>query len=97
MAKTLVLISDMDETGLNIASSNTDDEIAVCLLQNAVYLSTKGKKLCDALISQDKKIYAVEKDVNLRGLKDQIYPEVKLVSYGDVIDLVLAHKNIINF
>ena len=98
MVKTLVLISDTDENGIKIASSPEAKDIAVCLMQNAVYLSAKGKKLLDTLISQKKQIYAIENDVNLRGLnKNLIYPEVKLINYSEVIDLVLEHENIINF
>lgn len=97
MGKTLILMSDMDENGIKLASTTASQDIAVCLMQNAVYLSTKGKKLFDTLISQNKKIYAIEKDVKIRGLsKDLIYPEVKLIDYAAVIDLVLEHENIIN-
>ena len=96
MGKTLILMSDTDEAGIKLASSAANQEIAICLMQNAVYLSAKGKKLLDSFISQNKKVYAIEKDVNLRGLKDLIYPEVTLVDYGQVIDLVLEHENIIN-
>ena len=98
MKKTLILMSDMDEKAIEIATKVESQEIAVCLMQNAVYLSAKGKKLFDALISQKKKIFAIEKDVNIRGLnKDLIYSEVKLIDYPDVIDLVLEYENIINY
>ena len=98
MGKTLILMSDMDEKGIEIATKAEGQEIAVCLMQNAVYLSAKGKKLFDTLISQNKKIYAIEKDVAIRGLKKElIYSEVKLIDYAAVIDLVLAHENIINY
>ena len=98
MGKTLILMSDMDEKGIEIATKAEGKEITVCLMQNAVYLSAKGKKLFDTLISQNKKIYAIEKDVTIRGLKkDLIYSEVKLIDYAAVIDLVLEHENIINY
>ena len=96
MGKTLILMSDTDEAGIELALSAADQEIAICLMQNAVYLSAKGKKLLDSFISQNKKVYAIENDVNLRGLKGLVYPEVKLLDYGQVIDLVLEHENIIN-
>ena len=98
MVKTLLLMSDADEKGIKVAMDPENQDITVCLLQNATYLAAKGKKLLDTLISQNKKIYALEKDVNLRGLnKDLIYSEVKLIDYGAVIDLVLENENIINY
>ena len=98
MKKTLVLMSDKDEKGIKIASTTKSEDIAVCLMQDAVYLAAKGKKLCDTLISQKKKIYAITKDVQLRGLnKELIYPEVQLIDYPAVIDLVLEYENIINY
>jgi sulfur relay protein TusB/DsrH len=98
MKKTLVLMSDKDVKGLQIASGAADGDIAVCFMQDAVYLAAKGKKLCDTLISQKKKVYAITKDVQLRGLnKDLIYSEVQLIDYPAVIDLVLEYENIINY
>ena len=96
MAKKLILMSDADEKGIKLAET-ADQDTAVCLLQNAVYLPAKNKKLFETLLSQNKKIYALEKDVNLRGLKGLLDAKIKLIDYPDVIDIVLEHDKIINF
>jgi sulfur relay protein TusB/DsrH len=98
MVKTLILMTDIDERAIKIAEKPDNQDISLCLLQDAVYLAAKGKKLLDSLISQNKNIYALENDIKLRGLnQDLIYSEVKLVDYGKVIDLVLENENIVNY
>jgi sulfur relay protein TusB/DsrH len=53
-----------------------------------VYLDTKAVA--------EKAVYAVAEDVKRRGLVGQLPTYVKLIDYGEVIDLVVANK-VVNF
>jgi len=97
MSKTLVLLSDLEPRGIELAAEAKDTNIALCLLQDAVFFAINKKESIDSIMKQNKKIYALEDDVNLRGLKDFIDPKIKLVSYADVIDIVLEHDTTLNF
>ncbi|MHA1427655.1 MAG: sulfurtransferase complex subunit TusB [Candidatus Helarchaeota archaeon] len=97
MVKTLVLLSDIEPRGVELVAETKDSNIALCLLQDAVYFAINKKAMIESILKQDKKIYALENDVNLRGLKGLINPDIKLVSYADVIDIVLEYENTLNF
>jgi sulfur relay protein TusB/DsrH len=74
------------EEALSIAALDPDAQIV--LIQDGVYLDTKAVA--------EKAVYAVAEDVKRRGLVGQLPTYVKLIDYGEVIDLVVANK-VVNF
>ncbi len=74
------------QEALSIAA--LDPEAQVVLIQDGVYLDTKPVA--------DKPVYAVAEDVKRRGLVGRLPTHVKLIDYGEVIDLVVANK-VVNF
>jgi sulfur relay protein TusB/DsrH len=71
-----------------LALAALDPEASVVLVQDGVYLDTKSVA--------DKTVFAVADDVKKRGLVGRLPTYVKLIDYGEVIDLVVANK-VINF
>ena len=71
-----------------LAIAALDPEAKVVLIQDGVYLDTKSVA--------DKPVYAVAEDVKKRGLVGRLPTHVKLIDYGEVIDLVVANK-VVNF
>jgi tRNA 2-thiouridine synthesizing protein B len=71
-----------------LAIAALDDDAHIILIQDGVYLDTQSVA--------DKAVYAVAEDVKRRGLVGRLPTHVKLIDYGEVIDLVLAHK-VVNF
>jgi tRNA 2-thiouridine synthesizing protein B len=66
-----------------LALAAADSEAAVVLLQDGVYLdpsSVKGK------------VYAVKRDVELRGLASRLPSSVRVIDYGELVDLIVANK-----
>lgn len=74
------------EEALEVAA--LDPEAQVVLIQDGVYLDTNSVA--------DKAVYAVADDVKKRGLVGRLPTHVKLIDYGEVIDLVVANK-VVNF
>ncbi len=99
MAKILYFVTSMEPTSIKLALEHTDSEVGICLLQDAVYFGCKGKTekgtVAEA-IKHGVHIFAAKKDVELRGLKKLIHPEIKLLGYDEIIDLVLNYEKIIN-
>lgn len=99
MSKILYFITDMDLTGIKLALEHKDNEVGIALLQDAVYFGCEGKKgngtLAEA-IEQGISVFATEKDVKLRGITKLIRPEIRIVDYGKMIDLVMSYEKIIN-
>lgn len=99
MAKILYFVTSMKPTSIKLASEHTDSEVGICLLQDAVYFGCKGKNGNGTVAEAIKRgihIFAAKNDVELRGLKKLIHPEIKVLGYGGIIDLVLNYEKIIN-
>lgn len=71
-----------------LAIAALDPEAQVVLIQDGVYLDTKPVA--------DKTVYAVAEDAKRRGLVGELPSYVKLIDYGEVIDLVVANQ-VVNF
>ena len=98
MTNILYFVTQKDATSINLASEHKNVDVAVCLLQDAVYLAVKRQNdsTCNNAIKQGIPVYASKNDVNLRGLENQINPEVKLLDYSEIVDLVTKYNQIIN-
>ena len=69
------------------ASSNRD---SLLLLEDGVYLADRAnEKQVEGLQT---KLYAIDADVEARGLLTRLLPEVTLISYVDFVRLVTEHK-----
>lgn len=94
--KALYFITSEDKTGLEIALENKEDDVTICLLQNAVFFANKTNKLISEALNQNKKVLAVKEDVEKRGLNNIISDKVSVIDYGAVIDKIFEHDSIIN-
>lgn len=69
---------------------------AVMLIEDAVYGATKGttmeSKVQGALGSV--KVFALDADLQARGLADRVLEGVTVVDYGGFVDLVTEHSNL---
>ena len=102
MAKILYFITDMDPTGIRLAleykAEHRDNQVGICLLQDAVYFASKGKRdsnVAEALESGIP-VHVAKRDVELRGLTKLLQEEIKILDYSEIIDLVLTYERIVN-
>jgi len=99
MAKILYFVTGIKPMSLKLALEHKDSEVGICLLQDAVYFGCKGKNgngTVDEAIKQSVHVFAGKKDVELRGLNKLIHSKIKVLDYGEIIDLVLNYEKIIN-
>ncbi len=61
-----------------------DNDARVALLQDAVYMDAAGLAPAE--------VYALKWDVDHRGLTQRILASVKLISYHELVDLIVANK-----
>jgi tRNA 2-thiouridine synthesizing protein B len=68
---------------------------ALLLIEDAVYAATRGgaatSGIADAL--KTLKVYALQPDVEARGMAGQLVDRVQAVDYGGFVDLVAEHPN----
>lgn len=99
MDKILYFITDMDPTGIKLALEHENCEVGICLLQDAVYFGCKRRKRNGKLAEAIKRgvpVFAAKKDLELRGLTKLLHSEIKVLDYGEIIDLVLNYERIVN-
>jgi sulfur relay protein TusB/DsrH len=66
-----------------LALAVADSGASVVLLQDGVYLDASSVR---------GKVYAVKRDVELRGVASRLPGSVQLIDYGELVDLILANK-----
>ena len=76
--------------GNGLALAQHDDEAIIVLIQDGVNLDISK------LGNGAGPVYAVRKDLERRGLVDQTARRVKLINFGELVDLIVAHK-VVNF
>lgn len=81
-----VYLIDQQQGPEALSIAALDDDAHVVLIQDGVYLDTKPVA--------DKAVYAVAEDVKKRGLVGRLPKYVKIIDYGEVIDLVVANKTV---
>jgi sulfur relay protein TusB/DsrH len=99
MAKILYFITDMNPICIQLALEHKKNEVGICLLQDAVYFVCKGRKgngMMADVIKLGILVFAARKDVELRGLAKQLYEEIKVLDYDEIIDLILNYERVVN-
>jgi tRNA 2-thiouridine synthesizing protein B len=69
---------------------------ALLLIEDGVYAATKGtdaaKKLQEAM--KTVQVYALQGDIEARGLQGRVLDGVKLVDFGGFVDLAAEHPTV---
>ncbi|UNK61715.1 sulfurtransferase complex subunit TusB [Buttiauxella ferragutiae] len=62
------------------------------LIQDAVIVALSGTKALDLLLAAPVSIYALQEDIEARGLTAQISTSIGKVSYTDFVRLTVKHE-----
>ncbi|MEE9201010.1 MAG: sulfurtransferase complex subunit TusB [Candidatus Brocadiales bacterium] len=88
MANLYLINKTYGENGLKLARLDADAEVV--LIQDGVYIDARD------FVGSKTKIYVLRHDVEKRGLEDRVRQDVKLIDYGQFVDLIVQNK-VINF
>jgi tRNA 2-thiouridine synthesizing protein B len=82
--------SPFEKNSLEGCLEYAKDGASILLIEDGVYGAAKGGKFADTVkkAMETKSVYALQPDVEARGLQDDVIDGVKLVTYGDFVDLV---------
>ncbi|CDL87518.1 sulfurtransferase complex subunit TusB [Xenorhabdus cabanillasii] len=64
----------------------------VLLIQNGVLLSMNGNRYLAGLIRTGAGIYALQDDLDARGLTNQVSDRVQVVNYNGFVSLTVKHQ-----
>ena len=88
--------SPYERNSLDSCLNHVQKGHAVLLIEDGVYAAMKGtdsaKKLTDA--GKNVEVYALQPDVDARGMKGRLMDGVTLVDYGGFVDLVTKHERV---
>ncbi|VAX21689.1 hypothetical protein MNBD_NITROSPINAE04-12 [hydrothermal vent metagenome] len=85
----MLYMIDANFKKIGLEYAKMDPEAKVVLIQDGVF--TKGEDLPDG-----PEIYAVKEDVERRAIGKRLGDKVKLIDYGELVDLLMSNK-VINF
>ena len=88
MANLYLIDRPFAESALGLLKQDADAEVV--LIQDGVYLGS------GASLGKAKRVYAVKRDVERRGLSQRIGNGVKLIDYPELVDILFANK-VLNF
>lgn len=88
MANLYLIDRPFASSALGLLKQDADAEVV--LLQDGVYLGN------DASLGKAKRVYALRRDVDRRGLGERVAAGVKLIDYPELVDILLANK-VLNF
>ena len=84
MANLYLIDRPFGENGLNLALG--DSEAVVVLVQDGVYFDPTP------VLRAGRTVVAVQDDLAKRGLEARVPDTVRRITYGEFVDLILAHK-----
>jgi tRNA 2-thiouridine synthesizing protein B len=88
--------SPFDRNSLDSCLNHAKDGSSVLLFEDGIYAVLKGSAASGKLQKASGiSVYALGPDLKARGIgEDQIIEGVKVVDYGDFVDLVTRHDNV---
>lgn len=88
--------SPFESNSLEVCLKHAKDGHDVLLIEDGVYAVSKGGKFNELLkqASAGKGIYALQSDVEARGIQDRVMDGVQLVDYAGFVDLVEKHDKV---
>ncbi len=89
--------SPFDKNSLESCISCAEEGSAILLYEDGVYGAIKNSTVSERLQNAMSNItvYALEPDLKARGIADKILDGIKLVDYGDFVDLA-CEREVVN-
>ncbi len=88
--------SPFDKNSLQVCLSLAKDGSGILLIEDGVYAATKGTtysaRIEDAM--KNHKVYALESDLAMRGVRDRIIDGVEVVDYAGFVDLTAEYSKV---
>ena len=87
--------SPLERDTLQSCLAHAKSGSAVLLMEDAIYGATTGTTASDMVkdAMSNLTIYALQPDVDARGMAGKVMEGIKLIGYGDFVELVTQHDN----
>jgi len=88
--------SPFEKDSLNSCLRLSKDGSSIILIEDGIYAALEGTVISDSVkdAMKTKKVYALQDDINARGVKGKVMDGVELVDYAGFVTLVTEHDNV---
>ena len=72
------------------------DGSSILLIEDGIYAALEGTTFSDSIkeAMKSKKVYALQEDINARGVQSKLMDGVELVDYAGFVNLVTQHDKV---
>jgi sulfur relay protein TusB/DsrH len=85
----MLYLIDIHHKKIAMEYAKMDDEAKVVLIQDGVYMT-------ESEFPEGLDIYAMKHDVETRAIGKRLGKKVKLIDYGELVDMIMSDK-VVNF
>jgi tRNA 2-thiouridine synthesizing protein B len=90
--------SSFERNSLQSCINNIDNNSAILLIEDGVISATKNANSpMIADLAMQGRIYALQGDVEARGISSKVADNIKLVDYAGFVDLVVEHGTTVSW
>ena len=88
--------SPFEKDSLNSCLRLSKDGSSIILIEDGIYAALEGTVISDSVkdAMKTKKVYALQDDINARGVQGKVMDGVELVDYTGFVNLVTEHDNV---
>lgn len=88
--------SPFEKDSLNSCLRLSLDGSSILLIEDAIYAALEGTSVSDSVKAamQSKKVYALQEDINARGVAGKVMDGVELVDYAGFVNLTTTHDKV---
>jgi tRNA 2-thiouridine synthesizing protein B len=88
--------SPFEKDSLNSCLRLSLDGSSILLIEDGIYAALEGTSVSDSVkeAMKTKKVYALQEDVNARGMQSKVIDGIEQVDYAGFVNLVTEHDKV---
>ena len=88
--------SPFEKDSLNSCLRLSLDGSSILLIEDGIYAALEGTSVSDSVkeAMKTKKVYALQEDVNARGMQSKVMDGIEQVDYAGFVNLVTEHDKV---
>jgi len=88
--------SPFEKESLSTCLRLSEDGSSILLIEDAIYAALEGTTTSDSIKNamKTRKVYALQDDINARGVQDKVMDGIEQVDYAGFVNLVTEHDTV---
>ena len=88
--------SPFEKDSLKSCLRLSKDGSSILLIEDGIYAALEGTTVSESVkdTMKTKNVYALQNDINARGVQGKVIDGIKLIDYADFVNLVTEHDSV---